>query len=341
MTVTKPLMIHAEAAASCGEAARAGDDVCTLLRLAAGLGREPTMIDSIVSFSVISMAIRPQWSILKRQAADEALLARINLCLKQIDVRTMATAALRGELVDGAQAGDMLSKAPYVAWDVLTPSSKGTLAGKIEALSSYALIQLNPRAAALGNKAVVTDLMLTHVIEPVEKHGLQEFYQQSMLLTKREALQKLAPDVLGVIAWQILPTNRSFAGRALLMAARVNQACIACALERYFIKHQSYPESLTQLVPEYLPNVPIDPIDEHPMRYRQEGGRYRLWSLGFDGIDDGGVVKGGPMDDPLRPRLGGQDYEGDWVWSYERLVPPAPKKKPALEKKRRIGLTAP
>ena len=62
-----------------------------------------------------------------------------------------------------------------------------------------------------------------------------------------------------------------------------------CALQVYYIDHGEYPESLDALVPDYMPEVPIDPFTGDPMVYRQEGEPYTLYSLGADMEDDGGV----------------------------------------------------
>jgi len=61
------------------------------------------------------------------------------------------------------------------------------------------------------------------------------------------------------------------------------------ALEQTFSRRGAYPASLQELVPEWLPQVPID-LDGQPLRYALEprNGRYRIWSVGPNGIDDGG-----------------------------------------------------
>src|SRR5262245_52643943 len=53
-------------------------------------------------------------------------------------------------------------------------------------------------------------------------------------------------------------------GHAGLRCARV-----ALAAERYRRKYGDWPPSLTDLVPHYLPAVPLDPFDGKPLRYRQ------------------------------------------------------------------------
>lgn len=86
----------------------------------------------------------------------------------------------------------------------------------------------------------------------------------------------------------------------------------ACALEAYYVDHKEYPVALTALVPTLLPNVPLD-LDGQPIRYAADpsNGRYRLWSVGLNGVDDGGVV---------RTRIGRRArvwHESiDWVWQY-------------------------
>ena len=62
------------------------------------------------------------------------------------------------------------------------------------------------------------------------------------------------------------------------------------AIETYRAIHGSLPQRLGDLVPEVLPEVPIDPLNGRPFVYRLPGtadGRpYDLYSLGFDGIDN-------------------------------------------------------
>jgi hypothetical protein len=101
-----------------------------------------------------------------------------------------------------------------------------------------------------------------------------------------------------------LPALRSAFNRAALVQTTINQARIACGLERYYLARREYPKELAALVPEYLSALQGDLIDGQPMRYeRTSATAYRLWSIGVDGKDDGGK----PSDR--------KKYEvGDWVW---------------------------
>ena len=61
----------------------------------------------------------------------------------------------------------------------------------------------------------------------------------------------------------------------------------ALALRCYHLEHGRLPESLSALVPEYLPEIPRDPYDRAPIRYSRESKR--VWCIGVDLVDKGGA----------------------------------------------------
>jgi hypothetical protein len=70
--------------------------------------------------------------------------------------------------------------------------------------------------------------------------------------------------------------------------AHMDLARTALAIERYRLANGNLPDDLDLLVPKYLPQVPLDPFDGHPIRYRREGSGYTLYSVGEDGQDNAG-----------------------------------------------------
>ena len=58
----------------------------------------------------------------------------------------------------------------------------------------------------------------------------------------------------------------------------VDEAMVACALERYALDHDKlYPASLDMLTPQYLDSVPLGVVDGVPMCYQPTpDGRYQL-----------------------------------------------------------------
>ena len=90
----------------------------------------------------------------------------------------------------------------------------------------------------------------------------------------------------------LLTSDFSKALSALVVTETIRQQTItAIALERYRLKQGKYPEKLMELIPDYLAQIPSDPMDGRPMRYRlNPDGTFTLWSVGFDGKDDGGDI---------------------------------------------------
>ena len=91
-------------------------------------------------------------------------------------------------------------------------------------------------------------------------------------------------------------------------------AVSAIALKRYQLKHGSYPLDLNSLVPEFLPSVPLDPVNGQPLRYRLKAdGTFLLYSVGDNGVDDGGNPS-----PPKNIRSSNFYWQNnlvlDWVW---------------------------
>ncbi len=75
----------------------------------------------------------------------------------------------------------------------------------------------------------------------------------------------------------------------ILTQRRMAAAALAIRLSE--LDHGRRPETLDELVPDYLPAVPLDPMDPAggPIRYRPHADPPLLYSVGPDLIDQGGV----------------------------------------------------
>ncbi len=74
--------------------------------------------------------------------------------------------------------------------------------------------------------------------------------------------------------------------------AQRRMAAIALAIRLYEIDHGHRPVELAELVPDYLDEVPADPMapDGATFRYLPEAEIPVLYSIGENGVDDGGLV---------------------------------------------------
>jgi hypothetical protein len=68
-------------------------------------------------------------------------------------------------------------------------------------------------------------------------------------------------------------------------------ARVAVAVARFQRDHgDALPGALDELVPDYLDEVPSDPLSDGPLRYRLDLRSYVIYSVGPDGTDDGGAL---------------------------------------------------
>jgi len=89
----------------------------------------------------------------------------------------------------------------------------------------------------------------------------------------------------------------------------------ACALRAYELDHHGqYPTTLAQLVPAYLPSVPLDPFTaSSPLSYRRTCAVYALYSVGPDTRDDKGVAVYDPSKTGPQAHRVEVDAKGDIV----------------------------
>ncbi len=116
----------------------------------------------------------------------------------------------------------------------------------------------------------------------------------------------------------LMPALSRAVQRTAYGQAAVDEAAVACALERYRLANGAYPDSLDVLAPKSIAVVPHDVILGRPLKYhRTDDGQYVLYSVGWNAKDDGGVLA-------LNKSGEGVDVQqGDWVWKPAASPGPA------------------
>jgi hypothetical protein len=170
----------------------------------------------------------------------------------------------------------------------------------------YLFDRLAPRGWVYQNMCAVA-LLDQELLQPLDVSNDQVLPSKTdgtdkEILTAKMARSPFTPyTFLAAIAlpnvtrsWQTAAHNQTL----------VNQAYLACVLERYQLAHGQYPETLEALVPQFAEKLPHDLIGGQPLKYhRTEDGRFVLYSVGWNEKDDGGVP-------------GKSLTDGDWVWAY-------------------------
>ncbi len=95
------------------------------------------------------------------------------------------------------------------------------------------------------------------------------------------------------------------------MQAETDKAMVVCAiaLKRHSLRHGQPPSSLDMLAPEFAPSAPVDMMDGKPLKYRIDAdGRSMLYSVGPNGLDDGGDATMPPSQSSSRNSWNRMDY---------------------------------
>lgn len=86
----------------------------------------------------------------------------------------------------------------------------------------------------------------------------------------------------------LTPAHDALFGATGSAVANRDGAIVILAIERYRARTGQLPDVLSELVPEFIASIPIDPFDGQPLRYRVDPDRYVVYSIGEDRQDNGG-----------------------------------------------------
>ncbi|WP_146849787.1 hypothetical protein [Brevifollis gellanilyticus] len=302
-----------------GDKAASLDAALVSLRLAQAANMDATLVGSLTCSNQQTSFIRVIKVYLRERFLEETDLALIQQDLQEMDPAAQHLLGLRAEMIWRANCIDYLYAHREQRWGTLRNLP---MIGSSSVASGIApaWVAVAPKGYFSLSKASGTAFFFDRAIAPIKQGGLE----------KAEARIGYVEDQLANISdWQrpdLFLTKMGFPplaplrrGVALGASWRL-QAILACALERHYLRHRSYPASLEKLDAEFKAGASLLDVDGLPMHYVQSSdGRFQLWSPGLDGVDDGGkfgeeVVPGSPKS------LTNTRYEGDWVWRYEPSV---------------------
>jgi hypothetical protein len=300
------LTLRARAAVDAKNGAEAVRSIIAVSRIAHACEQEPLLIGLLVGITVDSMALESLWHGLRERVFAEAEMRQLQEVYAEDETAKALLQAVRGELAAGVDAVEHVQESREDFISGLGNESPGSRAN---------FFKLLPNGLFNHWKSVIGEVEMHHLILPL-KQGIPAAMRAGEALEqeiKSKSNVVRHPD--WIMARLLVPTVKQVSLSAWLAAARKQQALAATALERFFAKHGVYPAKVGELVPEFLPAVPLDPCDGKPLRYRMTAaGRFTLWSISFDGQDDGGKVH---VDAKGAAKLNKREYLGDWTWQYE------------------------
>lgn len=124
---------------------------------------------------------------------------------------------------------------------------------------------------------------------PIQLEPLNKVIKRDLAFGRRSHGAFASLMMRGAVQRQIQQTKNST--QASEMRIEANRALLQghLALRAYQLDKEQLPETLEELVPTYLPKLPVDAFSEGSLVYRRSGESYRLYSVDSNGVDDQGV----------------------------------------------------
>lgn len=282
---------------------KAAADVVLALKLSDKIRTEPTLISQLVRIAMNNITAQPIWEGLAKHRWNDAQLVQMEKQLAGLNYAADYQFGMRAEVAAHSTAIEFIRRHPEMLSKISGPGQNPE--------PSPLAVHLVPSGWYYQN--LLYDARITFEdFLPVADPSRVTFSPAAA--RKGTAIVHNIPHSFStVMARMMLPALDNCARRFALAQATADLARTGCGLERYRLAHGRYPESLDDIAPLVSGGVPHDVIDGGPLHYRlADDGQFTLYSIGWNGTDDGGKVvlgKGGVVD---------QD-NGDWVWRYPAL----------------------
>jgi hypothetical protein len=315
-----------------GDVASASTNICVILALVNCLGNQRSLVYEEQRFIMILAAANTTWELLQSGNSSDTDLAILQGSWERVEViPVMENEILMQRAIDESEAVKLQTSSEY--FDMQT--SGAMLSDDFPRAPRSRLKRFADNARFVcckfiyrGSRIYSDEMqMLRHyqivleTIRTVETNqcfypAFSEMTDQLWALGTNQPDDWLAKlDTFGlhdlVSASDLRTTVRDAMG--LEAVRRIEIAAIA--LKRYQLKHGSYPASLSDLTPKFIPSVPRDPIDGKSLRYRlMPNGSFLLYSIGDNGRDDGGDGSFGRKSSDYPPSIWFEPDLLDWVW---------------------------
>jgi len=278
-----------------GDMDGAVESIMTALKLVRRMGDEPTLIGFLVQGAIFAITINGLQRILEDADVSPQAYRALMAELKAWDIDRDFVRALQGERVFSIVACRWAQKASLRELQELMNENTGTnqinlalwLSGKRTFIARNELVMLRYHEAliSLARKGTPYDWAS---LERLEEQWQKEVKFDRPAPSLRLGAAKLTWDDKE-LAKVLFFTWSGVMHKAADFHALQRLGQVAVALRLYRHEHGRYPETLEELVPKYLPSLPVDPFDGKPLRYKRLAKGFKVWSVGWDMKDDGGV----------------------------------------------------
>ena len=329
----RALQLRASAELAAGNAQGSSEDIELVIRLSGTIKDEPFLISHLVRLVMVDFAVQAIWEGLESRQWTDAQLQMFQTQLGQLAILHDLQRPLNGERAADNLTFDLLR----TQRDRQRLFSGLTGSGDSEAF----VFLLVPRGWTYQEQVVCNRLFDKFMMPGFDPDA--QVVKPSVIDANSAALNRTMQGSPFHLVWNhlvmarlLLPAlGRTFEKSALAQNG-IDEAAVACALERYRMAEGHYPESLDKLQPRFVQSLPHDVCSGQALKYRvTDDGRFVLYSVGWNEKDDGGMFalrNKTPSSEATRQAAASAEIfstnpgtldpdQGDWVWQYPPRTP--------------------
>lgn len=296
------------------------DEIKVVLKINGGLRQEPMLMSGMLASDIFQNQMRGIWEGLNRHVWTDSQLNEIQLILNKVDFVADFQLCIRGE----ATGYDI----PYMDYfhnhreDAAALSIHHRLARNIGIYSdpwiwsaNKIAFKLLPNGTFDLTKARTVSFIMRAAKEVIDSEA-HRIYPEKVngLKTQIESLSQYS--IPNYLIKRCILQGYDFLINFSEAQSLADESIIACALERYRLAHGAYPATLDDLTPYSPKPLPHDIFSGEPYHYKlQPDGKFLLYSVGWNEVDDGGVIAYSVGSTPAIK-------QGDWVWPCATYIPP-------------------
>jgi len=311
--VARIVRVRASAELAMGQTDAAFQDTQLALRLGDYARQQPSMWASWRRLRVVVDAIQPVWEGLASRQWNDQQVRALQSQLAGFDLLADYPAVIRVESFGLAAILESVIPTAHHSQRVPVHSERRERDDGKE-WSLRLLFGMYPTGWSLQDQAAIHRECLRKVAafsDPATPRALR--VEPSRLEILRDSSDPFFPVFVVPKVREVLGSAGSFC----FAQSAVDEAVLACALERHRLATGQYPETLEALVPRFVAKLPHDVVNGQPLKYRRlDADRFLLYSVGLNRTDDGGRANSGGLDWQRWPDRMPYLLEGDWVWAY-------------------------
>ena len=309
------LSSHAVAALDANATAISVRDISTIFKAARGYGDSPYLISGLVACSMTQAPLPVIWEGIESHLWSDSELAKLQAGIRSVDLLQMHQHTVRSELCFFVETLNWLQSNRKQGYEKASRILvfKGYEPRFEKHFNPWAvIIYLSASGWYDESKAAATSLYIENCLYSVDC-SQRRYFSERLFPPARLREQRSYQPIYGMMS-STLPSLTSCTETFVQGQAWLDLARVACGLERYRLANGKYPATLAELEPKFIDQVPHDLCNGEPLHYRVAAdGNYALYSVGFNGVDDGGKIVMRNESFSLIDLK-----QGDWVWPRSR-----------------------